>query len=59
MPVRVLGKGHRVLDADSGLPDIQGVRLALYAGSGLSRAGKELQEQLRAVASVKPQVARR
>jgi len=55
----VLGKGHRVLDADSGLPDIQGVRLALYAGSGLSRAGKELQEQLRAVASVKPQVARR
>lgn len=59
LPVRVLGKGHRVLDADSGLPDIQGVRLALYAGSGLSRAGKELQEQLRAVASVKPQVARR
>lgn len=56
LPVRVLGKGHRMLDADSGLPDIQGVRLALYAGSGLSRAGKALQEQLRAVASVKPQV---
>ncbi|MDP9503853.1 LysR substrate-binding domain-containing protein [Pseudomonas protegens] len=56
LPVRVLGKGHRMLDADSGLPDIQGVRLALYAGSGLSRAGKALQEQLRTVASVKPQV---
>ena len=56
LPVRVLGKSHRMLDADSGLPDIQGVRLALYAGSGLSRAGKALQEQLRAVASVKPQV---
>lgn len=58
LPVRVLGKGHRMLDADSGLPDIQGVRLALYAGSGLSRAGKALQEQLRAVASVKPQLDR-
>ncbi|WP_267269208.1 LysR family transcriptional regulator [Pseudomonas protegens] len=58
LPVRVLGKGHRMLDADSGLPDIQGVRLALYAGSGLSRAGKALQEQLRAVASVKPQFDR-
>ncbi|WP_300243662.1 LysR substrate-binding domain-containing protein [Pseudomonas sp.] len=57
LPVRVLGKGHRMLDAASGLPDIQGVRLALYAGSGLSRAGKALQEQLRAVASVKPQAA--
>ena len=58
LPVRVLGKGHRMLDAASGLPDIQGVRLALYAGSGLSRAGKALQEQLRAVASVKPQFDR-
>lgn len=58
LPVRVLGKGHRMLDAASGLPDIQGVRLALYAGSGLSRAGKALQEQLRAVASVKPQLDR-
>ncbi|QZI70512.1 LysR family transcriptional regulator [Pseudomonas protegens] len=58
LPVRVLGKGHRILDAASGLPDIQGVRLALYAGSGLSRAGKALQEQLRAVASVKPQFDR-
>ncbi|MBW8354338.1 MAG: LysR family transcriptional regulator [Pseudomonas sp.] len=56
LPVRVLGKGHRMLEAASGLPDIQGVRLALYAGSGLSRAGKALQEQLRTVASVKPQV---
>lgn len=56
LPVRVLGKDHRILDAGSGLPDIQGVRLALYAGSGLSRAGKALQEQLRAVASGKLQV---
>ncbi|EJL00716.1 LysR family transcriptional regulator [Pseudomonas chlororaphis] len=46
LPVRVVGSGHRVLDAASGLPDIQGVRLALYGSSGLSRAGKALESQL-------------
>ncbi|AZD05706.1 LysR family transcriptional regulator [Pseudomonas chlororaphis] len=46
LPVRVVGAGHRVLDAASGLPDIQGVRLALYGSSGLSRAGKALESQL-------------
>ena len=35
-----------MLDASSGLPDIQGVYLALYAQGGLSYAGKVLQEQL-------------
>ena len=47
LPVRVVGTGHRILEVGSGLPDIQGVRLALYARSGLSRAGKELVQQLR------------
>jgi DNA-binding transcriptional LysR family regulator len=47
LPVRVVTAEHRVLGADSGLPDIQGVRLALYAAAGLSQAGKALQEQLR------------
>ncbi|AZC99469.1 DNA-binding transcriptional regulator, LysR family [Pseudomonas chlororaphis] len=46
LPVRVVGAGHRVLGAASGLPDIQGVRLALYGSSGLSRAGKALESQL-------------
>ncbi len=46
LPVRVVTAGHRVLEASSGLPDIQGVRLALYAQSGLSRAGKALEGQL-------------
>jgi hypothetical protein len=49
LPVRVVTAGHRVLEASSGLPDIQGVRLALYARSGLSRAGKALEEQLLAL----------
>ncbi|MCP1481515.1 MULTISPECIES: LysR family transcriptional regulator [Pseudomonas] len=49
LPVRVVGAGHRVLDAASGLPDIQGVRLALYGSSGLSRAGKALESQLLAL----------
>ncbi len=47
LPVRVVGTGHRVLEAAGGLPNIQGVRLALYGNSGLSRAGKALQSQLR------------
>ncbi|WP_097306753.1 LysR family transcriptional regulator [Pseudomonas chlororaphis] len=46
LPARVVAAGHRVLDAASGLPDIQGVRLALYGRSGLSRAGKALENQL-------------
>ncbi|MGN7742728.1 LysR family transcriptional regulator [Pseudomonas sp. 22526] len=49
LPVRVVAAGHRVLDAASGLPDIQGVRLALYGRSGLSRAGKALENQLLAL----------
>jgi DNA-binding transcriptional LysR family regulator len=49
LPVRVVGAGHCVLDAASGLPDIQGVRLALYGSSGLSRAGKALESQLLAL----------
>ncbi|MGY3260665.1 DNA-binding transcriptional LysR family regulator [Pseudomonas chlororaphis] len=49
LPVRVVSAGHRVLDAASGLPDIQGVRLALYGSSGLSRAGKALESQLLAL----------
>jgi len=49
LPVRVVSADHRVLDASSGLPDIQGVRLALYARSGLSRAGKALEQQLLAL----------
>ncbi|AZD76842.1 LysR family transcriptional regulator [Pseudomonas chlororaphis] len=46
LPVRVVAAGHRMLDGASGLPDIQGVRLALYGRSGLSRAGKALESQL-------------
>ena len=46
LPRRVITAGHQVLDASSGLPDIQGVYLALYAQGGLSYAGKVLQEQL-------------
>ncbi len=49
LPVRVVAAGHRVLDAASGLPDIQGVCLALYGRSGLSRAGKALESQLLAL----------
>ncbi|AJO75966.1 MULTISPECIES: LysR family transcriptional regulator [Pseudomonas] len=49
LPVRVVAAGHRMLDAASGLPDIQGVRLALYGRSGLSRAGKALESQLLAL----------
>ncbi|AZD64170.1 DNA-binding transcriptional regulator, LysR family [Pseudomonas chlororaphis] len=46
LPVRVVAAGHRMLDGVSGLPDIRGVRLALYGRSGLSRAGKALESQL-------------
>ncbi|OLF56444.1 LysR family transcriptional regulator [Pseudomonas chlororaphis] len=49
LPVRVVAAGHRILDAASGLPDIQGVRLALYGRGGLNRAGKALESQLLAL----------
>ena len=39
LPVRVISAEHKVLDAHSGLPDIQGVFLALYGQNGLSHAG--------------------
>jgi hypothetical protein len=34
------------LGADSGLPAVQGVRLALYGRTGLGAAGQSLQRQL-------------
>ena len=46
LPLRVISPEHRVIDAGSGLPDIQGVFLALYGQNGLSHAGKLLQCQL-------------
>jgi len=46
LPERVIRPDHKVLKAGSGLPDIQGVFLALYGQSGLSHAGKLLQCQL-------------
>lgn len=46
LPLRVVTPEHQVLDASSGLPDIQGVFLALYAQGGLSHAGQLLQSQL-------------
>ena len=46
LPQRVVNADHQVLPASSGLPDIQGVFLALYGQNGLSHAGKLLQGQL-------------
>lgn len=46
LPRRVISADHQVLDASSGLPDIQGIFLALYALGGLSHAGQLLQEHL-------------
>ncbi len=46
LPRRVISADHQVLDASSGLPDIQGIFLALYGHSGLSHAGQLLQEHL-------------
>ena len=46
LPLRVVQAGHVVLGAESGLPVVQGVRLALYARSGLSAAGQCLQAEL-------------
>ena len=46
LPVRVICAEHKVLDAHSGLPDIQGVFLALYGQNGLSHAGNLLKQAL-------------
>ncbi|MCD7083048.1 LysR substrate-binding domain-containing protein, partial [Pseudomonas sp. MAFF 311095] len=46
LPRRVVQAGHVVLGPDSGLPRVQGVRLALYGRTGLGTAGQSLQRQL-------------
>ena len=46
LPERVVQAGHVVLGADSGLPAVQGVRLALYGRNGMGAAGQSLQGQL-------------
>ena len=46
LPLRVVQAGHVVLGVDSGLPVVQGVRLALYARGGLGEAGQCLQSEL-------------
>jgi len=46
LPRRVVQAGHVVLGEHSGLPRVQGVRLALYGRSGLGAAGQTLQSQL-------------
>ena len=46
LPERVVQAGHVVLGADSGLPAVQGVRLALYGSNGMGAAGQSLQGQL-------------
>jgi DNA-binding transcriptional LysR family regulator len=46
LPRRVVQPGHVELGPDSGLPAVQGVRLALYARPGLSAAGQCLQAEL-------------
>ena len=46
LPERVVQAGHVVLGADSGLPAVQGVRLALYGRTGMGAAGQSLQRQL-------------
>ncbi|MNP70089.1 hypothetical protein D3C76_1662750 [compost metagenome] len=48
LPLRVLGPEHRLLE-DAGLPEIQGLRLALYGRAGLGKAGDELVERLKAL----------
>ena len=49
LPARVITAEHQVLGPGSGLPDIQGVFLALYGQNGLGHAGKRLQSQLLAL----------
>ena len=46
LPERVIRADHQVLEASCGLPDIQGVFLALYGLNGLSHAGNLLKHQL-------------
>lgn len=46
LPVRVVEPGHIVLTEECRLPNVQGVRLALYARSGLNGAGQVLRDQL-------------
>jgi DNA-binding transcriptional LysR family regulator len=47
LPLRVLGAEHRLLGKAEGLPEIQGLRLALYGRAGLGAAGEELVERLK------------
>lgn len=49
LPERVVTPEHQVLGTGSGLPDIQGVFLALYGQNGLGHAGQLLQAQLLAL----------
>ncbi|MFC5695890.1 LysR substrate-binding domain-containing protein [Pseudomonas sp. GCM10022186] len=49
LPLRVLGPEHRLLGEEEGLPEIQGLRLALYGRAGLGSAGAELVERLKAL----------
>ncbi|MDH4652733.1 MULTISPECIES: LysR substrate-binding domain-containing protein [unclassified Pseudomonas] len=52
LPLRVLGPEHRLLDEGQGLPEIRGLRLALYGRTGLGRAGDELVESLKVLCEV-------
>lgn len=54
LPLRVVQPGHAVLGQDSGLPSVQGVRLALYARNGLGEAGQTLQRELVALCENSP-----
>lgn len=54
LPERVLQPGHRILGADSGLPAVHGVRLALYGRSGLGAAGQTLLGELLALCGANP-----
>ncbi len=54
LPERVVLLGHTVLGAESGLPAVQGVRLALYGRSGPGTAGQTLQQQLRDLCDANP-----
>ncbi len=49
LPLRVLGPEHRLLGKEEDLPEIQGLRLALYGRKGLGRAEEELVGRLKAL----------
>ncbi|MNR19581.1 LysR substrate binding domain protein [compost metagenome] len=49
LPLRVLGPEHRMLGEAEGLPEIQGLRLALYGRAGLGSTGQELVGRLKAL----------